>query len=112
MNRAKLFFRHVLLAYFDLKETASEAHRILSETYGEESSSERTCKQTTLKKSLKKDLKKFKTKKFADDELQALLDENLCQTLSELAKKLNVTLMCVSKRLRAMEKIQKEGKSK
>ena len=51
-------------------------------------------------------------KKFQNGELQALLDENPCQILLELAKKLNVTPMCLSKRLRAMEKIQKEGKSK
>ena len=45
MNRDKLFFRHVLLHYFDLKKTASEAHRKLSETYREESSSERKCRE-------------------------------------------------------------------
>ena len=45
-------------------------------------------------------------KKLKDAELQALLYESPCQTLSELAKKLNVTPMCVSKRLHAMGKIQ------
>ena len=35
--------------------------------------------------------------KFKDAELQALLDGGPCQTLSQLAKKLNITPMCVSK---------------
>ena len=42
--------------------------------------------------------------------MQALLDENSAQTLQELSAALNVTPMPVSKRLHAMEKIQKEGK--
>jgi len=43
MNRDKLFFRHVLLYYFDLKKTAAEAHRLLSEVYDDETPSlERT----------------------------------------------------------------------
>jgi len=30
MERDKLFFRHVLLYYFDLNKTAAEAHRFIS----------------------------------------------------------------------------------
>jgi len=44
MNRDKLFFRYVLLHYFDLKKTAAETHRLLSEMYGDETPSERTCR--------------------------------------------------------------------
>jgi len=31
MKRDKLFFRHVLLHYFDLNKTAAEAHQLISE---------------------------------------------------------------------------------
>ncbi|KYN18167.1 hypothetical protein ALC57_09512 [Trachymyrmex cornetzi] len=44
MNRDKLFFRRVLLHYFDLKKTAAKAHRLLSEVYGDETPLERTCR--------------------------------------------------------------------
>jgi len=44
MNRGKLFFPHVLFYYFALKKTATEAHRLLSEVYGDETPSETTCR--------------------------------------------------------------------
>jgi len=49
-------------------------------------------------------------KKFEDHELQALLDEDDTQTQQQLADQLNVTREAVSKRLKAMGKIQKVGK--
>ena len=48
-------------------------------------------------------------KKFEDEELQALLDEDDAQTQEQLAASLNVTQQAVSLRLDAMGKIQKEG---
>jgi len=44
MNRDKLFFRHVLLYYFDLKKTAVEMHRLLSEVYEVKTLSKRICR--------------------------------------------------------------------
>jgi len=41
MNRDKLFFL-MLLYYFDLKKTATEAHRLLSEVHSDETPLERT----------------------------------------------------------------------
>ena len=38
-------------------------------------------------------------KKFEDEELEALLDENCCQTQEELAESLGVTQAAISKRL-------------
>ena len=35
MNRDKLFFWHLILHYFDLKKTAAETQRLLSEVYGD-----------------------------------------------------------------------------
>ena len=44
-------------------------------------------------------------KKFEDDELQALLDEDNTQTQQMMAEQLNVTRQAISDRLRAMGKI-------
>jgi len=112
MERDKLFFRHVLLHYFDLKKTAAAAHKLLVEAYGNCAPSERSQEWFQRFKSGDYDVndKQGQLKKFEDTELQALLDENSAQTLQELSAALNVTPMAVSKRLHAMGKIQKEGK--
>jgi len=115
MERDKLFFRHVLLHYFDLKKTAATAHKLLFEAYGNCAPSERTCQEWFHRfKNGDFDVndkeRSGQPKKFEDTDLQALLDENSTQTLQELSAALNVTSMAVSKRLRAMGKIQKEGK--
>ncbi|GBP04117.1 Mariner Mos1 transposase [Eumeta japonica] len=48
-------------------------------------------------------------KKFEDEKLEELLDENRCQTLTELGKTLQVDESTVSKRLKVLGKIQKQG---
>ena len=48
-------------------------------------------------------------KKSEDEELEALLDEDCCQTQEELAESLEVTQAAISKRLRAAGYIQKQG---
>jgi len=81
-----LFFRDVLLHYFDLKKTAAEAHRLLSEVYGDETSSERTCRvwfERFDDFNVKDKERPGQPKKFEDFELQELLDENPVQTPSE-----------------------------
>jgi len=45
MERDKLFFRHMLLHYFDLKKTVAAAHKLLIEAYGNCVPSERTCQE-------------------------------------------------------------------
>ena len=49
-------------------------------------------------------------KKFDDEELQELLNENPAQTLKELSVALGVDKSTISRRLHALRKIQKEGK--
>ena len=49
-------------------------------------------------------------KKFKDDELEALLDEDSTQTQKQLAARLGVTQTAISKRLHEMGKIQKVGR--
>ena len=48
-------------------------------------------------------------KKFEDEELEALLGEDCCQTQEELAESLGVTQAAISKHLKAAEYIQKQG---
>ena len=115
MERDKVFFRHVLLHYFDLNKSVSGAHQLLEECYGDQDSSHTTCKEWyRLFKSKDFDVndkpRSGKPKKFEDDESQALLHENSARTLVELGNKLGVTAAAVSKRLHALGKIQKEGK--
>ena len=49
------------------------------------------------------------SKKFEGEELEALLDEDCCQTQEELAESLGVTQTVISKRLKAAGYIQKQG---
>ena len=107
--------REVLLHYFISKKTAAESHRILMKVYGKHALSERTCRDW---------FRRFKSgdfdltnkdhvkppKKFENAELQALLDEDLTQTLKQLAKALGVNQRTISRRLDAIGKIQKEVK--
>ncbi|GFX73146.1 mariner Mos1 transposase [Trichonephila clavipes] len=48
-------------------------------------------------------------KVFEDAELEALLDQDSCQTQQELAGSLGVTQQAISKRMKVMEMIQKQG---
>lgn len=47
-------------------------------------------------------------KKFEDEELQSLLDEDPCQTQTELAEQLGVSQKAISDRLHAMGKIKRK----
>lgn len=115
MERSKSHFRHSLLFLFDSNKTAAEARRMLVETYGESAPSNTTCKEWFQRfKDGNFDLedkeRSGQPKKFQDDQLEALLNENTAQTLKELAEQLNVDESTVSRRLHAMGKIQKEGR--
>ncbi|GFT11691.1 mariner Mos1 transposase [Trichonephila clavipes] len=97
-----------------MRKSAAEAHRMLSNTYGEATISERTCQEW---------FQRFKNgdfdvedqhggrreKVFEDAELEALLDQDSCQTQQELTGSLGVTQQAISKRLKVMRMIQKQG---
>ena len=86
--------RELLIYFFNLKKSAVEAHRLLVEAYGDSVLSERSCREW---------FQKFKNGEFdVEDkersgrpkvyaELEALLDEDSCQTQKELALTLEVT---------------------
>ena len=89
----KVFLWGVLLHYFNMKKTAAESHRILVEVYDEHALAERTCEKWFARfKSgdfgLKDEERPGQPKKFEDEELEALLDEDCCQTQEELAESL------------------------
>lgn len=115
MDRDKLFFRGVLLFLFDSKKTATEAHRLLSDTYGNQAPSRASCfnwfhRFQSGDFDLTDKERPGQPKKFEDAELQTLLDENACQTQKELAMELNVARSTISHRLHAMGKIRKLGR--
>jgi len=105
------FFRGVLLFFFDSKKTAAEAHRLLSDTYGNQAHREQAVSIGLIdSKDLTDKERPGQPKKFEDAELQTLLDENACQTQKELAMELNVDRSTISHRLHAMGKIRKLGR--
>ena len=104
-----------MLFLFHQKKKAAEAHRLLVETYGDHASVIRTCETWFRQfKSGDFDLTDNEhsgaAKKFVDEELQALLDEDPTQSQQQLAQTLNVTRGAICQRLKAMGKIQKYGK--
>jgi histone-lysine N-methyltransferase SETMAR len=110
----KQHLREVLLHYFVLKKNATEAHRLLMEAYGEYSPTDRTCR-TWFERFRNGDFdvddkeRPGHPKKFEDEQLEALLEEDVCQTQEELAKSLGVTQQAISLRLKAAGFIQKQG---
>jgi len=106
--------REVLIFCFNMKKSAAEAYRMLLNTYGEASISGRTCQEW---------FQRFKNGDFdvedrhgdgremvfEDAELEALLDQDSCQTQQELAKSLGVTLEAIAKCLKSMGMIKKQG---
>ena len=98
-----------------MKKTAAESHCILVEVYGEHALAERTCQKWFARfKSgdfgLEDEECPGQPKKIEDEELEALLDEDCCQTQEELAESLGVTQVAIPKRLKAAEYIQKQVK--
>lgn len=110
----KVYLRGILLHYFIQKKSAAEAHRILVETYDDNALSNTTCRDW---------FRRFKnndfeieakdrsgaSKKCKDEKLEELLDQDRCQTLAELGKTLQVDESTVSKRLKVLGMIQKQG---
>ncbi|KAG5309747.1 MOS1T transposase, partial [Pseudoatta argentina] len=110
----KVYLRGILLHYFIQKKSAAEAHRILVQTYGDNALSETTCRDWFRRFKNNdvelEDKERFGApKKFQDKELEQLLDEDPSQTLSELGKILQVDESTVSKRLKGLGMIQKQG---
>ena len=105
--------REALLFCFNLKKSAADGHRLLCEAYGEHAPSIKTCeylfrrfKSGDFDTSDKE--REGRPVKFENAELEAVLDQNSCQTQEELAETLGVTQQAISNRLKAMGMVQKE----
>lgn len=114
-SRKKQHLREVLLYHFFLKKSAAEAHRLLVECYGEHAPSVRQCLEWFQRfKSGDFDVRDKERpgqkRKFKDEELEKLLDEDPCRTQGELATALNVSQQTVSSRLKALGMIQTDEK--
>ncbi|KAG5317273.1 MOS1T transposase, partial [Pseudoatta argentina] len=110
----KVYLRGILLHYFIQKKSAAEVHRILVQTYDDNALSDTTCRDwfRRFKNNdfqLEDKERSGAPKKFQDKELEQLLDEDPSQTLSELGKILHVDESTVSKRLKGLGLIQKQG---
>ena len=106
--------RKVLIFCFHLKKTAAATHWMLSSIYSVAALSGIACRERFQRfRSGDFDVKDQhgdgKEKFFEDSELEALLAEDLYQTQEESAELLGVTQQTISKRLKAMEMIQKQG---
>ena len=108
------YLREVLVFFFHSKKTAAEAHRELQKLYEDAALSETTCRDW-FRRFIDGDFdvddrpREERLKIFENAELEALLDEDLCQTQEELASALGVTHQAISKRLHALGMIQKQG---
>jgi len=103
----KVHLRHALLFLFNQKKKTIESHRVLVETYGEHAPSIRTC-ETWFRQFKSGDFNvKDRPQKCENEQLQVLLEDDPTQTQQQLAKALNVSQETISRRLRAMGKINK-----
>ena len=99
--------REVLLFFFHSKKTAAEALRELQEVHGDADLSETTCRDWFRRfKDGDFDVdgrpREGRSKIFEYAGLEALLNEDLCQTHEELALALGVTFQTIFKRLHAL----------
>lgn len=99
---------------FYLKKNAATAHQMLVDAYGNHALSEKNCREwfqrfKTGDFDVEDKAHRIPSKKFEDEELQVLLDENYAQTQEQLADKLNVTQQTILLLLHQIGKIQKEG---
>ncbi|EGI67653.1 Mariner Mos1 transposase [Acromyrmex echinatior] len=93
----KRHLRELLIYFFNLKKSAAEAHRLLVEAYGE-ALSERSYEWFQKFKNGEFDVedkeRSGRPKVYA--ELEALLNEDSCQTQKELALTLGATQQAIS----------------
>lgn len=110
-----LHLRHCLLFQFHASKNASQAHIAICQVYGDGVLNYRTCLKW---------FQRFEAGEFdledkersgrplepIDEKLNALLEENPCQSTRELANQLNISHTSVSNHLHRMGKIIKLGK--
>ncbi|EGI70771.1 Mariner Mos1 transposase [Acromyrmex echinatior] len=105
--------QEILIFCFNMKKSAAETHRMISNTYSEAAISERTCREWFQRfKNGDFDIEDWhsggreKVIEKEDCRIGGLLDS--CQNQEELARSLGVTQQVISK-LKVMGMIQKQG---
>lgn len=111
----KQHLREVMLFHFAIKKSAAETHRILVEAYSDNAPSKAACKRwfTRFRKGdfmVEDKERPGQTKRFEDEDLEALVAEDPCQTQNNLAKSLNASQTSISRRLKAIGKVYKVGR--
>lgn len=97
-----------------MKKSVSSAHRLISNTYGEAAINKRTCREW-FERFVDGDFhvedrqSSGRKKVYEDAALEELLYEDSGQSQEELAKSLGVTEQTVSKRLKRMGMVNKQG---
>lgn len=116
-NPNKLHMREALIFLFHMKQKkrAITAHRLLIDAYGSNAPSEKTCQEwfRRFKKGAFNTEDKERTgrpRTFADRELQMLLDSDPAATRSKLSEVLNISKSSISKRLKDIGAVYKDGK--
>uniref|UniRef100_A0A914D0J7 Mos1 transposase HTH domain-containing protein n=1 Tax=Acrobeloides nanus TaxID=290746 RepID=A0A914D0J7_9BILA len=112
------YLRHVLLFLYRQGKTVAGAHRQICSLYGSNATGESTCHKwfSTFKEpdfhldDMKDKPKPGPVKKMPDDELEALLNEDPGQTEWDLAMQLGVNQSTISRRLKELGYVSKEGK--
>lgn len=112
--RKKQHLREVLLGHYFSKKSAPESHRLLVETYSEHALSRTQCFEwfNRFKNGdycIKDKERPGQPKKFEDEDLKTLLNEDSCQTQEQLAESLEVDRSTVAIRLQELGMIQKQG---
>ena len=109
----KRHFHEVLIFCFKWKKIVAEA-RLFVEVYGDSAPSDKTCKEWFRFKSNDFDVEDKegpgRPRTFKDEELQALVDQDPCQTQKLLAEALNCAQSVISDSLKTLEKVYKKGK--
>ena len=99
----KVYLRGIFLYYFIQNKSAAEAHKILVDTYGDNTLSDTSCRDQFRRfknndYKLEDKERSGAPKKFQDKELEEILDEDRSQTLAELGKTLQIDELTISKR--------------
>ena len=105
----KVYLRRILLHYFIQKKSEAEAHRILVETYGDHTLLETICRDGFGRFKNNDFDVKVKERSDAPKKFKALIHKDSCQAQAELAESLGVDNTTVSKCLKALAMILKQG---
>jgi len=101
----KMYLPEGLLFLFNIKKILVESFRMIVDANGHNAPSESICRQWFRRfKNHNFDLEdkecKGAPKRFEDEDLEAILNEDPCQSETQLAEALNVTQQCILKRFK------------